>query len=791
MSNSIGGYIAVFFKHYFSLILLVAFNLFFFHGIPVSAESNVKIESVPGFDGAYKSLGMMPIHITITNHSDSDIEGSLALEAAQRSSVVYYTPVTVAKQTTKEVTMLVQGETVQPSDDIRLLHDGRELAKTVVGGRNIDPTTLLIGVLASDQDTANFLNLSRTVFNRPIQTVPLEEKDIFSSYAAMQGLDMIVINNYAVEQLSPEKLKALQEWTKKGGTLILSGGTHIEKLMNSFSSFLPVRITGTAELNSLSVFEEEVHKSILLQKPLTVSIGEVTQGRILYEENRVPLYVLSPYQEGNVLYIAYDLAEEPIASWTGNREIWGKVLQQVVEPITEETKYSQGNWWPLQQASERIPNLKFPKLTWLIVSFIIYLLFIGPVLYFLLKRKEKREWNWIIIPVVAVLTTIFAFQWGLMGRSRSVLTHQISFIEINQNHQARIQTVSTVFVPKHGDYQLRYKGIDSILPKNDQSYPPYQSDETWISVQKDQTDLLYQGMSHWTFQSVLVEKHVTDAGWFESDLQIIDGQLVGTVTNRTTFHLHDAKLLMGNSVRNLGTLNPGDQAEVKMAYQPNKVNRSNTVHPNYLVPSLTQNKQNLYSSREHLLADFLQQSWQRSNQILPLTVIGWTEDPVVEAELINKKQEDDHLALVRGPIQIKPSKEGEIYFPYGTFSAQFLESSVKANHVGDGYYLPAGNIRFQFNLKQEFDYEIKKIYLSIWSQDGADSINKKIYNWKTNSYVSFDNWLENKTLSGEEIEDYVSEEGEVRIELSHHSQSHHIGEPEISVEGQVIGSDSN
>ena len=63
---------------------------------------------------------------------------------------------------------------------------------------------------------------------------------------------------------------------------------------------------------------------------------------------------------------------------------------------------------------------------------IFYIILIIPVLYFILKRKDKREYAWWIIPVVALLTSIAIFGYGAKDRIGRAQIQQSAVLNVER-----------------------------------------------------------------------------------------------------------------------------------------------------------------------------------------------------------------------------------------------------------------------------------------------------------------------------------------------------------------------
>jgi hypothetical protein len=756
---------------------------------PAHAENAVSLQVSAGFGGEYKEAELIPLQITVTNNG-ADIEGELVYTADNDDSgnAVYYQPISIGKGSTKKMTMMIPGN-VQRTSSIRLMQGKTEVAKGVVAGSRFNPDTVFIGVLASQPDTANFLAaLPKSSFSRPVRPVWLQAEDIPNDVLPLQMMDVLVLNNFSTGSLNAEQVQAIRDWTNRGGMLVLAGGAYWGKTGSELQELSPVSVDGTAEVGSLASLVSGKHnKPISLERPFTVSRGTVKAGEVLYQEGSIPLFAIAKANKGKVLYAAYDLAEEPMASWPGNSELWAELLAKAFGQTLNHAKFDQyGNPYQLIDAAENIPGLKAPNLTFLSLFFAGYILLAGPVLFLLFRGKKRRSYLWGVGPAAAIAMCLGIFLYGIAQRGTDVMVHNVSYLELTGTGQADAAIATAIFVPSGGDYEMRAKDGEMILP-NRWYYRGMPSGTTRINVAPQQGSIQFHDASYWSIKSGFAKKMIEDAGRIESDLVYRDGKLVGTVTNKTSYALRDVKLLNGRNVQDLGTLAVGASADVEMNFEVmTQPNRDSYQARKGLLPSEMQQQKRFDDTREFSMLGMLDEGRGTSFWRTPVKVIGWTEQPVADVEISGKRTKQADLALISSSLDVKPSPDGYVFYPAGTFTPVMTASPPRSYDSGNGYYMGPGEITFEFDIQKEKQpIDVTKVYLYTWSEDRT-SFDKKVYNWKTNAFDPFSDAFENNTLSGDKLKQYVSPAGKLRLTLSHkYEEDRHVGLPEISVEGWV------
>lgn len=754
------------------------------------AEEMIHLSVTAGVGGEYKETGMVPVQVNVTN-GGADIEGELLVATGDRGNnefaVAYYQPISVAKGATKQVTISVPGSELNSNTYVALMQNDKIVAQAPVGGKRYSNDTLMVGVLGQSQDTANFLGvLPKNVVSYDVRVLPMKPELIPISGAQLQMINMLVLNNFALDTLNEQQIGAIRDWTKSGGLLVLAGGAQYKKTAGTLSDLSPVEVSGVTSVSSLSSLVTDKSKPIELTAPFTISNGAVKSGKVLNAEGGVPLVAVHNAGEGKVLYVAYDLAEEPVASWAGNSRFWADTLIKAFGSSLDNSRMSDfDRLWPLQEAASRIPALKIPEVSWFALFFGVYTLIAGPILFFILRAKRKQSYMWVVVPALAVVTGIGIFSFGAMQRGSGVLVHQTSFLQLKGDGQAKAHAITAFFVPSSGDYKMTVKGQGLSKPVLE-SRRTDEIPKIWASLQADQSEIQFRDVEFWSMRKVASERTIPDAGTFESNLSYANGALSGTVTNKTKFTLKEVRITSGAGEQEFAEMAPGASVEVNLPFQPSAQLRTVQRHglASQLLPQRLQQTPR-EDSREELMLNMVE-LWQGRGGNNEVMVAGWTDQPVVETVVQNENVKADNLALVTSSLQVKPSKDGHVYYPVGTFDVAMSGSSVPVHEDGDGYRLSAGDISFDINLHpDEQKLTVINLYLYTWSDDNTP-FTKEVYNWKSKAYEPFEKVFTNNVMTGEKAASFVSGEGIIRLKFAHQfEEERHIGIPNVSVEGKV------
>ncbi len=107
--------------------------------------------------------------------------------------------------------------------------------------------------------------------------------------------------------------------------------------------------------------------------------------------------------------------------------------------------------WTIGNSNELFPSFKVsaPLLFGVII---IYIIIIIPVLYFILKRKDKREHAWWIIPSISVAVSVFIFAYGARDRIGQAQLQQTSVFDVEEDGRLTGYFVESILTNKAGDF---------------------------------------------------------------------------------------------------------------------------------------------------------------------------------------------------------------------------------------------------------------------------------------------------------------------------------------------------
>ncbi|WP_459965274.1 DUF7408 domain-containing protein [Paenibacillus sp. JCM 10914] len=768
------------------LLLSATLSLALPAGQVYADTAKIGIQSELGYQGKVKSGKWNPLKLTLT--SDRDISGDIVIQIQNNmgygQQTSYVQRVELPKDTPKELLIGLPG-TVLNKDNNQILfyEDSYTKGKPTAfdSGRNYVQASpyqgALIAVLADDPDTMNFMNVLNGK-GSSLNQFSIKAGNIPSDPMLLNGLDVLVINNFASDTLTEPQRKSIIDWVNGGGTLVLAGGAGYAKSAAPFADIAPVQSSGTTSVQSLTELEQLGGKPLKLDGTFTIStanLAEGAEGGITADGQ--PLFASHAYGQGKVQYAAYDLAMDPVGSWAGHADAWASLLRNSLPVSSQNGMYGGSFMDNLNYVLEYFPALKMPSFTLLLWMLLIYAVIVAPILYFILKRADKREWAWFLIPIIAVIASGAVYFVGSADKTRE-LAHTINVIKLNGQGDGVKSSASAFFTPRSGNYQLEFS--ENTYLKTGRNQTTFGSglgeNTSFVRNTPEATTLELRDMPQWSLAKIWSESQGTEpVGRFALDLKLDgSGQLTGAVTNETINDLTEVVLVVGGKGYKLGDVAQGASVSVPQD-QKQVLKFVGSDLSNILYPYV----QNDTRARERdILNNY---SWAGGYSNKDAYIMGWSKDRLTTFTLKGTEVDSDQLNYWVQPVSMNWEVSGELNIPYGFLSPEI--SQVNAPMYASyphGIEMGQGMIVGEFPLITEGSVQYSEI--SIKGTKFNQNVTMEIWNVKESKWEPVDN-SNNEVVYADHPEQYIVD-NRVRFMITASDQTN-FTMPELSVKGEA------
>jgi len=390
----------------------------------------------------------------------------------------------------------------------------------------------------------------------------------------------------------------LRDWVSHGGHLVVSlSPKNWQRVGEVLKDLLPARPTGPQTLVDLAAVEGFADKvSRQIKQPMTVVKLEPMDSKTvtLAATAATPLVVRRAFGLGRVTLTGVDVSVEPFSTWSDRKSYWDKLIDIRGRSSDAEAAGAVAGGALIQSANPDLaarllqalgtfPGVSLIPFGWVAGLIFAYLLLIGPIDYFLLKRVFKRmEWTWITFPLIVLATTILAFQLARAMKGSDLRVNRIDLMDVEQATGIyRGSTWMTVLSPGNHDFGFELHGYTPNLnplklSEGNSSFSWFAPPEAGLSrigrialgnhkVEVKKSGLSGERIPIWSTKSFSGRWSGLSGpvSLVESTLRTEPGDRAGgSIRNRSGKTLQRAQLYYGKNVYDLGTIRPDNIARV-------------------------------------------------------------------------------------------------------------------------------------------------------------------------------------------------------------------------------------
>ena len=758
------------------------------------AASQITVEAEAGIANKVKYEKGLPIQFTLTNAGD-DFSGDLVLGYSETYSLGagLSVPVELAEGETKTVQVAVPGLSDMMSmgasspQSIYLYEGGWEEGEQVEfkGDKNLtpsffSPSSLFIATLTANPDRLLQLNKISPTGSESTQVFHLNQLNRFTlptDATAWETIDHLIIDEFAFSDLSEAVQQAILQWVQQGGSLVVGSTENIEAEMGNFSGNLPMQV-GTQSQMSIPGLEEAV-------PVFQATLNEGAEALFTQEET-----VLAARQQvgaGTVTQTAFSLGDEQISSQEGYPELMERFLPLTInaaqinqgQSTLEFMSYEVGN---VNELFESFEVSKF----WTIAIVFFYIILIVPILYFVLKKRDKREHAWIIIPAAAVLTSIGIFAVGAKDRIASPQIQQTGFFEVDQDSGLNGYYMNTLLSNRGGDYRFAAPSSTSMTYLlNSQFSEGSPQDSAIMEQQASGNNMTLRNMRYWSVGSILGHSYIENTGDFDIQLAVENKTLSGTVRNNFPFALEDVSIWTGTRLMSLGNLNPGEELKVNEKVQSDILPPASPITSSYGYQPISDKKELETARKQSILSVSYNQ--MEADASSPY-IVAYTKDAIVPISLEDQRASVSALHLVAQPFSPATTLTGEFNLETDalTLKVTALNPSTYFENVSNDpylYYLDNGQFELTYQTPKALELN-KTTWNELDIARGNAGGDVSIRNLSTGELEKVE---ENKTSITESLDQYVSKDGTVSFVMTGNANgsSSEVTLPKIELKGVV------
>ncbi len=452
----------------------------------------------------------VPVAVNLSNTGADGVQGEVRLRLVSQGGFEvapndYYTTVDLPSNSNKVVWLYARMERPNISGfEIAFSGRGFSALKQSVAVAPLDDEQRLVVTIADNDDglqgalkslraNALFRGGKKPQFNanlQPVRSLQSASTDVPDRWIGFDCADLVILGDFVHTSLAPKQLDAIQNWVQGGGNLVAVGGNNAARLNSSpLRELWPIQAANSApasadEVRKLAtryVSNPKNGADRLGGAPVVVVRGNLDANATLKDGTRAaPLLAQGERGAGRVLQMAYNPGQPPFVGWSGQGNLWGDVFNFMVDVRRIQTgdaefisygsaqnnpnlgnydpNYGQAPTEPTDQILKglsQVKQLKMPPVSQIAWFLALYVFFLVPVNYAVLRLMDKRELAWVTIPVIVAAFSIFAYSAALSIRGTAILTRQVDIVQSSLGSgQGRADSLLWLFSPKRTTYTL-------------------------------------------------------------------------------------------------------------------------------------------------------------------------------------------------------------------------------------------------------------------------------------------------------------------------------------------------
>lgn len=750
-----------------------------------SAAATLEVKATAGVSGKAKYQSVVPLQVTVKNNG-ADFSGDMAINSSNsyEAASALVVPIDIAAGEEKTFTFYLDGLADYSYSDTDLfafyegsIEKGKKIAykgTKRLQSNFLDPSSTFIYTLTDKSDRLSaLLRLSTFVAQSNVEVFNINQLKDYTLPEDSQGLAManvIVVDEVAIADLTPKQQEALLKWVQDGGTLLLGAADQINATAGIFKEYLPLSLSQEMTAISAEALTKLSGGGIFTQ-PISVYAATSSEGSLpVLTENNAVLAAKKKVGSGEVIQTTFSLGDQPLASMDGYGALLAKVIN--IQSISQQGMMRQGQS-PLDQISYELRNINelFPSfevsVSYMLIVIILYILIIGPILYFVLKKADKREHAWWIIPSISVVLSIVLFIVGAKDRIVQPQVQQSAFYKVNEDNSVNGYYVESILTNRSGDFVVNAdQNTTAVALRNYNNFtgtmgPLHES--SYVKENASGSTLTLRDLSYWSVQSFGGKTSAQNIGKMDIDITLKNEQLSGTVKNNFSFALKDVTLISGVKEVKLGDIEANGTLQVNKELKTTVLQKPSIFNNyNYSYPSKKDEVNPMRIERMKTLALPLV---EKDNQPI---LTAWTDQAVVGVELETSANMSPITMLVQ-PFKGKVELTGPFTMKRNNFSYSVEPLSAngyyeKIEEELNKWYLSEGLYEVTMTMPDQFMDAVESLNELTISNKDVSRMQLSIWNNETNIYEPL---VDTKQVFTDKVSTYFNQDGELRIEIKY------------------------
>ena len=538
-------------------------------------DKHITIDISYGYGNIAKGGRYLPIHVFYKNFEDENFSGKVSIEFNEADNRKYAYEYDVNLEGKDGVLSDYYIKISNKVDNIVVVlkdeQQGEVIKKVVSLNMAANQSKIMVGLLSDSQGRSNYFNNVAINFGLlSLNTVNLSAGSFPKSSSGLEQLDIIIISDFRIRDLSNEQSRALMDWVKQGGVLMIGTGTRADDTIGRYAPELLEDIYETPSIRTVNFLLNNEIKSVDLDSTYINLHG----GNVIVSDDEFPLITSVNKQKGIIAVAGFDfcdLNQFAIENTQFARYIISNILgNERIEAFSNQSETLDDTFQNIEPILNSSEIKKLPPMTIYTLVFIAYILLIGPILFIYLRDCGLAIYYRKIVVLISLLLLAMIIIYN--GRTRFSTTFY-NYVTVYEAGDSDVSETTYVNLrnPYNKPYNVVIDSNYSIVPiiRNKTNIDERRALEKNTSVNIDNAELIKDisiknvgafSSNIWKMDKTI--ENLNNEG-FSGDINFFDGNLSVEITNNYKHKVKNTTLLLYGKIAMLGDFDAGETKTIE------------------------------------------------------------------------------------------------------------------------------------------------------------------------------------------------------------------------------------
>ena len=754
-------------------------------------DEHITIDISYGYGNIAKGGRYLPIHVFYKNFEDENFSGKVSIEFNEADNRKYAYEYDVNLEGKDSVLSDYYIKISNKVDNIVVVlkdEQQEEVIKKVVSlNMAANQSKIMVGLLSDSQGRLNYFNNAAINFGLlSLNTVNLSAGSFPKSSSGLEQLDIIIISDFRIRDLSNEQSRALMDWVKQGGVLMIGTGTRADDTIGRYAPELLEDIYETPSIRTVNFLLNNEIKSVDLDSTYINLHG----GNVIVSDDEFPLITSVNKQKGIIAVAGFDfcdLNQFAIENTQFARYIISNILgNERIEAFSNQSETLDDTFQNIEPILNSSEIKKLPPMTIYTLVFIAYILLIGPILFIYLRDCGLAIYYRKIVVLISLLLLAMIIIYN--GRTRFSTTFY-NYVTVYEAGDSDVSETTYVNLrnPYNKPYNVVIDSNYSIVPiiRNKTNIDERRALEKNTSVNIDNAELIKDisiknvgafSSNIWKMDKTI--ENLNNEG-FSGDINFFDGNLSVEITNNYKHKVKNTTLLLYGKIAMLGDFDAGETKTIESCEFLNipltnfditaklitGMEEVSTINQNGSVNGMDTEQYMQRLNVSNFLSFYMMEN--SNGYTADARIIAFSDTALSSPIFYSDTMEGSGLTLLTSVIPVNSIADGVVYrqsllkMPLilsGDYS--YIDNALKSNQATVMEYFLGDDI----NIGEVKFEQISEVFSNPQYSDRLKTFNGNIalYNFKTGNF----DYVSKNEFSLLELLTYLSDNNTMRVRYS-------------------------